>query len=87
MKLICAIVRDIDGDEVVHALVARGYRVTRLASTGGFLRRGNVTLLVGVEDDQVSDVVERIRSACLPAESGQHRAILFIMTLSRLERI
>lgn len=81
MKLICAIVRDIDGDEVVHVLIAHGHRVTRLASTGGFLRRGNVTLLVGVEEEHLADAIEQIRSACSPAESGQHGAVIFILPL------
>lgn len=87
MKLICAIVRDFDSDEVVHALTTHGHRVTRLASTGGFLKRGNVTLLVGTADDRVEDVIERIRAACLPAEGEQHRAIVFVMNLLHSERI
>ncbi len=87
MKLICAIVRHFDGDEVVHALISQGYRVTRLASTGGFLRRGNATLLIGTEDHQVDEVIETIRAACLPAESEQHRATIFVINLLRVERI
>jgi len=51
MKMIITIVRDVDDSRVIDQLVVQGYRVTRLASTGGFLRRGNVTLLIGVEDD------------------------------------
>ena len=43
MKLMFVIVRDIDAGDVVQALVENKYRVTRVASTGGFLRRGNVT--------------------------------------------
>ncbi len=87
MKLICAVVRDIDGDDVVHALISHGYRVTRLASTGGFLRRGNVTLLLGVEEERLADAIEQIRSTCSPAESDQHRAILFILPLHHSEQI
>lgn len=87
MKLICAIVRDSDGDDVVHTLVSHGYRVTRLASTGGFLRRGNVTLLLGVEEERLSDAIEQIRSACSPAEGNEHRAIIFILPLHHAEQI
>lgn len=87
MKLICAIVRDIDGDEVVHALISHGHRVTRLASTGGFLRRGNVTLLLGIEEEHLADAIEQIRSACSSAESDQHRAIIFVLPLHHSEQI
>lgn len=64
MKLILAILQDEDAPSTVQALVARGYRVTRIASTGGFLRRGNTTLLIGVEDAQVPEVVEILRRFC-----------------------
>jgi len=64
MKLIIAMVQDEDSEAAVHALTERGYRVTRLATTGGFLRRGNTTLLIGVEDSQIDDVVAVLRQKC-----------------------
>jgi len=64
MKLIIAMVQDEDSEAAVHALTERGYRVTRLATTGGFLRRGNTTLLIGVEDSQVDDVFAVLRQKC-----------------------
>ncbi|MBO9360868.1 MAG: cyclic-di-AMP receptor [Thermoflexus sp.] len=64
MKLILAIIQDEDAPSTVQALVERGYRVTRIASTGGFLRRGNTTLLIGVEDSHVEKVVEIFRQCC-----------------------
>ncbi|MER3401311.1 MAG: hypothetical protein C4313_09360 [Thermoflexus sp.] len=64
MKLILAILQEEDAPSAVQALVARGYRVTRIASTGGFLRQGNTTLLIGVEDAQVPEVVEILRRFC-----------------------
>lgn len=87
MKLIIAVVRDLDGDNVVHELITKGYRVTRLSSTGGFWRRGNVTLLIGANDEQVSQAIESIRSACLPEEPGQHRATVFIVDLPYFKHI
>jgi uncharacterized protein YaaQ len=57
MKLIIAIVQDLDCASVIEGLTSRGYRATKLASTGGFLREGNATLLVGVEDEQVDGAV------------------------------
>jgi uncharacterized protein YaaQ len=64
MKLIIAMVQDEDSEVAVQALTERGHRVTRLATTGGFLRRGNTTLLVGVEDAQVDDVLAVLRRKC-----------------------
>ena len=64
MKLIIAMVQDEDSEAAVQALTERGYRVTRLATTGGFLRRGNTTLMIGVEDAQVDDVLTSLRKTC-----------------------
>ncbi|MDA8346374.1 MAG: cyclic-di-AMP receptor [Thermaerobacter sp.] len=60
MKLVVAIVQDKDAGRILQALVKKDYRATRLASTGGFLREGNTTLLVGVEEDQVDIAVALI---------------------------
>jgi uncharacterized protein YaaQ len=60
MKLVVAIVQDKDAGRILQALVKKDFRATRLASTGGFLREGNTTLLVGVEEDQVEPVVALI---------------------------
>ena len=60
MKLIIAILQDKDGLTALNELNRRGFRATKLASTGGFLREGNTTLFLGVEDDQVETVVNLI---------------------------
>lgn len=86
MKLIIAIVRDLDSDEVIHQLVEAKYRVTRMASTGGFLRHGNVTLLIGVEEDQVQAVVNLIDKSCQPAQPGQHKATIFVVNAIHFEQ-
>lgn len=64
MKLVIAVVQDQDAAPLMDALVDRGFRATKLATTGGFLRQGNTTLLIGVEDEQVDDVVDVVRSVC-----------------------
>lgn len=87
MKLVIAIVRDGDAAHVVEQLVMQGYRVTRIASTGGFLRKGNVTLLIGVEDQQVLDVVAVLREACSPPEPGQSRATVFVVSAAHFEQV
>ncbi|MBQ8653509.1 MAG: cyclic-di-AMP receptor [Clostridia bacterium] len=63
MKLIIAIVQDEDAARLVSQLMNDGFGVTKLATTGGFLRAGNTTLLVGVDDekfDKAMGVVERV---------------------------
>jgi uncharacterized protein YaaQ len=87
MKLIIAIVRDSDDRQVIESLVTHAYRVTRVASTGGFLRRGNVTLLIGVEADQVQPVLDVVRDACAAPEPGQHRATVFVVDSPHFEQI
>jgi len=65
MKFIISIVNKDDARSLVDVLVINGYRVTTLKSTGGFLRKENVTLFTGVEDDkQVEDVVRLIQDNC-----------------------
>ncbi len=64
MKLVVAIVQGEDAGQSVHALSSAGISVTRLASSGGFLQQGNATLLVGVDDDRVEQVVQLIRDNC-----------------------
>ncbi|HAI20605.1 MAG TPA: hypothetical protein DCM14_01675 [Clostridiales bacterium UBA8153] len=68
MKLIMAIVQDKDAPRLVDALVEKGFRSTKLASTGGFLREGNTTLFVGTEDHQVSTVINVIKRTCRARE-------------------
>ena len=50
MKLVFAIVHDEDGPKVMEELNRNGFSVTKLCSTGGFLKAGNTTLLVGVDE-------------------------------------
>lgn len=59
--MIIAIVQNEDTNLLSEALMENKFSVTKLATTGGFLRVGNTTLLIGVEDDQVEDVIEIVR--------------------------
>jgi uncharacterized protein YaaQ len=87
MKLIIAIVHDIDAGPVIEELITHGHRVTRVASTGGFLRRGNVTLLIGTEEGQVQPVIDLLRDTCSPPEPGQHRATIFVVDAPHFEQV
>lgn len=64
MKLIVAIVQDEDASRLVNQLMKNGYGVTKLATTGGFLRAGNTTLLIGVDDEKLHCVMEIIEQVC-----------------------
>lgn len=60
MKLIVAIINSDDAHSVMIHLTKAGYTATKLATSGGFLRAGNVTLLIGVEAKKVDDVINII---------------------------
>lgn len=64
MKLLVTIMQDADAPALVKALTAQGFQFTKLASSGGFLREGNTTLLVGVQNEQVSTVMQTINGKC-----------------------
>jgi uncharacterized protein YaaQ len=64
MKLLFVIVQRDDVSALAGALTKGGYRTTRYASTGGFLRRGNETFLIGVDDEQVEEVLRVVQETC-----------------------
>ncbi len=61
MKLIICIVQDQDSSSLIDDLTEHKYRVTKLSTTGGFLKSGNTTLLIGVEDEEVEPVLDIIK--------------------------
>lgn len=60
MKLIVAIINSDDVSSVMTHITRAGYSATKLSTSGGFLRAGNVTLLIGVEDEKTDEVIEII---------------------------
>lgn len=60
MKLVIAIVHSDDANAVLNEISRSGYSATKLSTTGGFMRAGNTTLLIGVEEEQVDDVIALI---------------------------
>jgi len=95
MNLLLAILQNEDADPVAGGLVAAGYRVTRLNTAGGFFRRGNVTLLIGVDAEKVDDVLKIIQANCRaraearPVESGMpsYGATVFVLDADRFVRM
>jgi uncharacterized protein YaaQ len=68
MKLIIAIVQDDDASDLIDIITEEGFRVTKLATTGGFLKSGNTTLMIGVEQDKVDKVLAMIEEVCKTRE-------------------
>ena len=64
MKLIIAIVQDEDSPALTEALVGGGHRFTKVSTTGSFLRTGNSSLLIGVEDEKVATIMGILRRTC-----------------------
>jgi uncharacterized protein YaaQ len=64
MKLVVAIVQDEDVDALTEELVGAGHRFTKVSTTGSFLRTGNSSLLIGVDDHQVESVMQILQKTC-----------------------
>jgi uncharacterized protein YaaQ len=64
VRLVVAVVHNEDAGALVDALLEREHRATRLHSSGGFLKQSNATILVGIDDDRVEEVVDIIRANC-----------------------
>ncbi len=64
MKLVVAIVQDKDASRAIDELTRRGFGATRINTAGGFLKRGNATILTGVEENETQDVIQILQRTC-----------------------
>jgi len=87
MKVIIAILPDSDADKVTQALTSEDFRVTRIASTGGWLRRGVVTLLIGLEVDRVETAIQIMRTNTALSDGDEARATLFVVPVENYTQI
>lgn len=88
MKLIILILSGADTEHVIHKLLEAEFRFTRLSSSGGFLRRGNTTLLMGTPADRVDHAIDTIRSAAeTPAAPGHRGVMVFVLDVQRFEQL
>ena len=88
MKLALAIVPDSDTEAIIETLTSSKFSVTRISSTSGFLRRGQATLLVGVEAEKVQECIRIIREHSAPAiDSGLKRVVVFVLKVDQFEQI
>lgn len=79
------IVQDQDAGVVIDALVQHEFGSTRINTVGGFLKRGNATILVGVEDDQVDHVITLIRENTRGSDGDPNRwaGAVFVLPVNR----
>lgn len=64
MKLVIGIINSDDANDLLEEITKASFQATKLSTSGGFLKMGNVTVLVGVEDDKVQEVVEIFKTCC-----------------------
>ncbi len=64
MKLVIGIINSDDANDLLAEITKASFQATKLSTSGGFLKLGNVTVLVGVEDDKVQEVVEIFKTCC-----------------------
>ena len=87
-KLMVAIINNEDTDPVSSGLQDMGLSVSRIASTGGFLRQGRNTLMVGIDDENVDEAITVINENCAPRiEPIIRRATLFILNVEHYEQL
>lgn len=91
MKLIVAIVQDQDTPTLIDELTEKEYRVTKLASTGGFLKSGNTTLLIGMEEHEMEDVMNILEKTCKSREAkpgvNVGGATIFVLDIDEFKRV
>lgn len=86
MKMIIVIIKDHLRDALTQALTEGQYRVTGIASTGGFMRSGVATLLIGVDDAQLEAAIELIKKT-VGSGAGEKQGTLFVVPVARFEQV
>lgn len=88
MKLMMAIITDKNADGIITRLVENDFRVTRIASTGGFLRQGNTTLLIGMEENLVDEALKIMREESEELDDpGHKRATVFVLNVAQFTQL
>lgn len=87
MKLIVAVVKDHDAGPILEGLTQAGYQATRVNTVGGFLRRGNATILVGVEEDQVDPALAVMTQSCGKGNAVEPAGPAFVLGVDQFVRL
>lgn len=89
MKIMICVVHDQYSNPMQKELSSLGYRLTKLSSSGGFLKKGNTTFLIGAKEEHMDDLLEKMKEICLQAEmkkgqlkDGTSRFTSFVIDLS-----
>jgi uncharacterized protein YaaQ len=86
--MMIVVLADEVAEAVLKALLEAEYRVTRMASTGGFFRRGNTTLMIGTQDERLDRALEIIRQTLHTSEAeDQRRATVFVLKLADYQQL
>jgi uncharacterized protein YaaQ len=80
VKLILTITTNDDANRLIDALIEHEFRATRINSAGGFLKKGNSTVVIGVAEEYVNDVIDLIRKAVTHAN-------VFVLDVARFEKL
>ena len=87
-RLVIAVIQHRDSENILGVLTEENFRVTRIASSGGFLRRGRDTLLIGTKSDCVDQAKQIIRENSAPSiDPGLKRVSIFVLKVDQFERI
>jgi len=87
-KMIFAILEDAESESVMRAMHDAGLPLTLIDSTGGLLRRGNSTLIAGVDAPDVNEVIELINQQCSPSVNPfKKRATIMVFAVEHFEQI
>ncbi|MEG0550230.1 MAG: cyclic-di-AMP receptor [Vagococcus sp.] len=81
MKLLLAIVQDKDSNRLSNEFNQSNIRATKLSTTGGFLRAGNTTFIIGIEDERVEEVLELIKENCQAREQYVTSPVTFDISM------
>ncbi len=87
-RLMLIVVRDEARKQLVNCLLEANFRVTEFSSTGGFFRRGNTTLLIGMDAARVNEALSIIRTQCpTPENADEHTATVFVLPARQITEI
>lgn len=88
MKMILAIIDGNQSEAISQSLLREGFRVTRLASIGGFLQEKSTTLMIGVEKEKLERVLTAIRTHFPgPTDPADVRATIYVLNVKRFDRV
>ena len=90
MKLILAIIQDHIAQDVLNELSENKIRATKLSSTGGFFRKGNTTILIGIEEEKLDRVKEMILNISKNKETVDDKTantVMFVLNIDQFIRV